>query len=235
MRVCVWLTAAGLLWAACDVLENKKFPPPTPPPTGGGIGRPIGIGGFRTDGIGTGGYGGYAGYGGYGGFGGFGGFGGRAVRPDGGVMGLAGAPGFSCPFTGDGCISSCSTEGPFSSPPICDTSRGTWICPPGLALTSSCPPGSCATTFLFCCDTATGDRVAAGCTQNGFRGQCPSTNYNTLTEDSCIPDSAPPVASCAQLQGVLCPATYMQCYSGAYQCKCVQRANGLAWSCTGPI
>ena len=222
-RGVLWLTAAGLLWAACDVLENKTFPPPPSPPVyDPGIYR--GLGGQGYGGSGSG-YGGSSG-------GGTGGSGGRAVRPDGGVSGLGGA-GMSCGPLLDSCISSCSIESPFTGTPSCDPTRGIWICPPGLVLRSTCPAGSCATTFLYCCDTMTGAREPAGCTQGGYRGLCPSSNYDSLTQDACIPDQLG-VSTCLQLRQRACSSAGLECHGGGYDCGCVVGGDGgLVWSCPG--
>ncbi|HET6145900.1 MAG TPA: hypothetical protein VFH68_00085 [Polyangia bacterium] len=223
-----WLTAAVLLWVACDVIENKKFPPPPGPPVID-PGYYQGIGG---QGNARSGYAG-SGYGGYGGVGG----GRGAPRPDGGALGAAGAAVMSsCAPTGDSCVSTCFSEVHLTSPPICDQSRGAWICVSGMVLTSSCPPGSCATTFLYCCDTMTGDRQPAGCTQAGIRGLCPAS-YRSLTDDACIPDGLG-VSTCEQLRQHACDVPGQQCHSGAYDCRCATGPagdGGPDWLCVGPI
>ena len=139
----------------------------------------------------------------------------------------------SCGPLADGCISTCYSDSPFTSTPICDP-RGIWTCAGGMVLRSTCPSGSCATTFLYCCDTVTGARVPAGCTQGGLRGQCPA-NYHSLTPSDCIPDGLG-VSACIQLYRQACSVPDQQCHSGGYDCACQSGGDGgLVWMCLALI
>jgi hypothetical protein len=157
----------------------------------------------------------------------------------GGVSGGAGAePATRCdeeeaPLPRPACTPNCSAD-PNDALSL-ECVAGTWQCPPGFRLSSSCPAGSCARSYdQACCDTTTGHGASTECDSDGM-AQCAPGAAVIEYGELCRPDAIV-TESCGSLQGTPCSSSEYECHQGracgATNCTCAANGAGsLAWQC----
>lgn len=129
------------------------------------------------------------------------------------------------------CVSSCASDAPDVSFPICDAS-GAGACRPGSVLVSTCASNACARGNVYCCDDTTGANTLAACNAEGRRDAC-AAGTHLSPDGNCLP-SGVTTSNCYDLAGTSCSSLAQRCMYSITACACVTAdggSGGSTWSC----
>jgi hypothetical protein len=152
----------------------------------------------------------------------------------GGAMGSA--SGESCAnLKYDYCVDDCLKDRALTDSALC--TNGSWSCPRGYVLTSSCPVLACAVAGGACCNLTTGLVTENACEKNGYRSACPQGSEQAAAwQPWCVPQSLERTP-CRSLDEQPCTGPALACREtsrGYISCECVglgADASAGTWHC----